>query len=522
MACRELSCSPRRVLDQGSCRVLYSSTTGLGFSYHQKLQTFNCTLSDVSNFVTEYTAVFKQFFEDQMPFISFEFIMVFLGHETNSSSFDVIHVEGRFVSMSNTSVTDIEERLEEFLTMSWTYYDNGTNTSTMVLSSHVTCMLGMAGTEGRQVVTTKEHLENTENIERWSSIPFAPLPLVCPYVQYDLSVTNFTYNSTTSTVLVEGRPKKIYLNRSRVSLCNQTLRICSGVLKEISGSLNERSVDLPAYDRILSIVSLVSILLSLLALVTTFVVFCLVAKLRTGPGKNTMALLFHLFWAQLVFLSLSNRVEIKILCQIFAVLIHYLWITTFTWMMALAYQMHKVFANFPSMASNSSKDQRIVWKYLLVSDLTALIPVVVCIAYYLITTDGEHLGYGRTICFLNDSWAIGVFFAAPLCVMLLFNAICFVGTFVKIGCRQQVESHTVSSNINYIMIYVKLSVLFGFSWAFGILAAILNSLVLWYVFVILTGCQGVFIFLTYCVNRRTCASVKTTLSERSSTRSTSG
>ncbi|XP_064599804.1 uncharacterized protein LOC135466312 [Liolophura sinensis] len=523
VACQELKCPARRVLDQGDCRVPFLSTAGLGFAYHQQIRLENSTLVNASKFITEYTANFKRFFNEYGPFLYIGFALEFFESKTNNSYVELVWVTAKFISKSSTQVTDVEHRVVKFLTFSWSYYDLATNTNTTVFSSRIKCPADSYSEIGYESVNRQLHEEHFDIETLDTSMSFATIELNCSFLEYDLSSANFSYDPKTSTVLLDGN--QIHLDRSRVLLCNGTLRICSDVLVDILGALEEflfRSQDADLFDKTLSVISLISIILSLVSLFGTFVVFCLAPKLRTAPGRNIMALVFHLFCAQLVFLSLSNRVEIRILCQVFAVLIHYFWITTFTWMMALAYQMHKVFASFPSMASNSSKNQKLVWKYLLVCDLTALIPVIVCIAYYLITTDGEHVGYGRTICFLNDAWAIGAFFAAPLCIMLLFNAVCFARTFLTVGCRQQIETDSDIPNINYVLIYVKLSALLGFSWAFGILAAILNSLVLWYVFVILTGCHGVFIFLAYCVNKRTWASVKVTLSERSSTRSTDG
>ena len=67
-----------------------------------------------------------------------------------------------------------------------------------------------------------------------------------------------------------------------------------------------------------------------------------------------------------------------------------------------------------------------------------------------------------------------------------------------------ISSNTKISVANYYRIYVfqQISALLGFAWMSGFLAMVVNIPAMWYVFVIVSGLQGVFVFLSFGLNKR--------------------
>ncbi|EDO44368.1 predicted protein, partial [Nematostella vectensis] len=82
----------------------------------------------------------------------------------------------------------------------------------------------------------------------------------------------------------------------------------------------------------LSLITYIGIVLSVVTLciaLLTFITFRFLKSSRTFLHKN---LSISLILAQLLFLFGVNKTEIKLVCQIIAALLHYLWLASFAWM----------------------------------------------------------------------------------------------------------------------------------------------------------------------------------------------
>ena len=61
---------------------------------------------------------------------------------------------------------------------------------------------------------------------------------------------------------------------------------------------------------------------------------------------------------------------------------------------------------------------------------------------------------------------------------------------------QEKQKSRCKSKIHFLL-YVKLSILMGLGWLFGVLTSILKSPLLWYPFIIVSSLQGTFIFVFF-------------------------
>ncbi|KAL8571916.1 hypothetical protein ACOMHN_036719 [Nucella lapillus] len=125
----------------------------------------------------------------------------------------------------------------------------------------------------------------------------------------------------------------------------------------------------------------------------------------------------------------------------------------------------------------------------------------------LLPDSGFSPHYGAVNCWLNRPLAIVCYFVAPcglICCVNAFFVICTVR-----GLRQQ-RKHIVSefkkeckvASVNDVVISFKILLLVGITWTLGLLAAVLDSSVVWVFFTLINASLGFFIALVLLCNRR--------------------
>eukprot|EP00057_Strongylocentrotus_purpuratus_P026619 XP_011681093.1 PREDICTED: probable G-protein coupled receptor Mth-like 4 [Strongylocentrotus purpuratus] len=138
-----------------------------------------------------------------------------------------------------------------------------------------------------------------------------------------------------------------------------------------------------------------------------------------------------------------------------------------------------------------------------------LLLVIVALGLHLTENDVLPLEYGSgRNCWVYPVLANIVFFIGPVVLSLVANVILFIITVVNIcrttkmtrGALQKNRSH--KHVISELLIYFKISCLMGFSWLFGLVAALGTTSALWYLFITVNGLQGISVFLSFGVNAR--------------------
>ena len=129
------------------------------------------------------------------------------------------------------------------------------------------------------------------------------------------------------------------------------------------------------------------------------------------------------------------------------------------------------------------------------------------------------MSYGFKQCFISSSIDLLLFFVAPICIILFFNFIFLISSFHSIHVIHKSNKKYLSrddSNINLVdqnaflenkkrlILFLKLSLLTGMTWIFGILSSFLNNRYsfLWYIFIVFNSFQGLFIFCSYVFNKK--------------------
>jgi hypothetical protein len=114
---------------------------------------------------------------------------------------------------------------------------------------------------------------------------------------------------------------------------------------------------------------------------------------------------------------------------------------------------------------------------------------------------GTGIGYGGTICWISTPRMVGYVFALPLGLVILSNFLMFLGVVVSLHRRPNLQKRKHRERQDFI-IFIKLTSITGISWVFGFLYEWLDIKVFSYIFIILTGCQGLYLMLSFSCNSR--------------------
>ena len=252
--------------------------------------------------------------------------------------------------------------------------------------------------------------------------------------------------------------------------------------------------------------------LSVIACVLLLVTYGLFKELRTLPSTIVMNLAVAIIIGYLLILlggpvvAAFPTVE---LCASIAILLHYFFLSQFSWMSIMSFEMTRTFYQGYKLRMTESKGFKInlLVTYLFIGWGTPLIITVVTIIVNY-TTDGLVL-YGvqedGTLgsCWINHLESSVVAFIVPLVLSLLFNSVAFTITLVFIcnAARSQAKLHK-DKNIPYIRLTVAVFSISGLTWLFGLLAIFSSAAWTWYPFIVFNTLQGLLIFIVFLATKR--------------------
>nr|XP_054762317.1 uncharacterized protein LOC129268859 [Lytechinus pictus] len=262
--------------------------------------------------------------------------------------------------------------------------------------------------------------------------------------------------------------------------------------------------------RTLTILGHVLFAISSTCLLATLITYIAFSTLRNRQGVSIMNFIVALFFGQILLqyvrLSVSGLV---IPCIVAAVLSHFFFLASFVWTTILAWDLSRSFAasNMKTFSSSSFGGKMIA--FLVIGWGTPLLFVFITILLQFGGfQNGPLLEYDSTRCWLATLSSIVMFFV-PMSICLLTNLVLFIITIhgvhsikkttsmLKAGQDSQLKQWAVE-----LRIYIKISTLLGFTWLFGFLMMVVRVPFTEYLFVIVSGFQGIFIFLSFGANKR--------------------
>ena len=320
---------------------------------------------------------------------------------------------------------------------------------------------------------------------------------VCPKVTIPRELVWNIVNGT--LCLKEGTP---CIERHQYDISDKNFTICAEDFVYFSDERRESGKHKSSDNVITSYLSLAVTSLSMLCLLITIFTYILFPILRTTPGKNNLALCVTLLCAQALYQFGINRHGNPLACKILGGAIHFLWLSSITWMNICCFHMFRIFATQVKV-QRLSKDgmQKVMCSYVAYSLVFPAIFVVANVVTSVLKSSMADWGYGGNVCYISSPDMVGFTFALPVGLLLLANFAFFFIVVIKIQRVPDIKSSTHGSRQN-ILVYIKLSCITGLFWLIGFIYQFLKLDVLEYVFIILNAGQGIFIMTAFILNKR--------------------
>ncbi|XP_033746938.1 uncharacterized protein LOC117332162 [Pecten maximus] len=500
--CRNTTCFPGKVLNDTSCIPLLSITNNLRYTisieftgHLQGNQTnaldFLATMENgiklhiskifgTTEFVLDNFHLLSNFpCESTSADINIETIKLFL--------YMTVHIEG-YVPRFRT-----ENLLLENISDMWNISVD--NERVISLTSKTSLRAVMTPS-----IIEKASFKETCYIQRFSNHRFVPLQtfrsvyvtkvLLCQ--QIELESDEYDVNTVNMEITIHSLGKTLPFDKFQRS-SHGRVRVCVEDVDAISDPVVEY------VDPTLPILTLVCNMASLICLFLTFVVYLVNPTLQSIPGINNMCLVFSLFFTQLSFqFGFMAPVDSKF-CVVIGIVLHVLWLSVFACMNICSFHMFRVFSGIGRYHALHNKIKTMK-KYIMYSFGLPVIIVFVNTVFTLGFNKGQRTGYGVDKCFISSKVSFIVTFLLPIITVCLSNIVFFSITAYKIRNTPRVDSN--QDNHRHFGIYVKLFIITGVTWLTTVIEAFFPLSVVSYVTTILNGCQGVFIFIAFIVNKR--------------------
>ena len=239
--------------------------------------------------------------------------------------------------------------------------------------------------------------------------------------------------------------------------------------------------------------------ISMLSLLATIFIY-VKTSLHKLPSKCLLCLSLSLLVAQSTLLVAPVAEDNVAWCKVASFVMHYSFMTSFTWMNVMAFDVYYCFTQHFQQASARGMGWFVKYSiYAWLSPLAIVVAAFLCDEF---SAWEYRPKYADPICWINDSKGLCIFFLAPLALILLMNLFFFTLSLKNICMSYRTKIEDVKQRKpGQILIYLKLSVVMGLTWVFGFLGNVVNDDIFWTLFAISNGLQGLFIFLGFALSQ---------------------
>ncbi|XP_068757224.1 uncharacterized protein [Montipora capricornis] len=354
-----------------------------------------------------------------------------------------------------------------------------------------------------QIVTHVSQNEQTAPVDFKSNETRLLMNWNCTFVAFNHSDYEQLPNGT-----VYIKPHRKIYGKKRYTIRDNILLLCINFSRNATFVAEQRSTGYltkasPTSLQIMTFAGCIMSMASLLLLLATYTIF---SELRNLPGRIIINLSLSLLLYQGVFLA-AMKTSSREQCKVIAILLHYFVLCSFTWMNAMAYDVHKTFTSSDGGCGSNRQGNhnKRLMKYCLFGwGVPAIVMSIFVIIDQILSKGFIGYGEGESYCFIYNPKAVLYFFVAPIALIMLFNAFALVRTvlhIVKTRKRtQKVTNQRHSTGVA--LICVKMASVMGVTWILGITANVQALSFLWYPYVVLNSLQGLFIFLSFAVSGR--------------------
>lgn len=274
-----------------------------------------------------------------------------------------------------------------------------------------------------------------------------------------------------------------------ISSVNSGLTVCeTNHFTSFAVLIKHRATELSYSDKLaLSIITYVGCGVSTVALALTLIVFLSIESLSADRHKIHMNLVLSLLLAQVLFLAGIRETSNQVVCKIIAVLMHYFYLTAFTWMLVEGLHLYlKVVQVF------KTENVKVLYYYVFGWGF-AIIPVG-------ITTAVKPNNYGNSdICWLSlEDGTVWAFIGPVIAIIAVNSIVLFMVIKTVVTSAASIKSYEydhIKAGIKGLFVLMPI---LGVGWILGLFAVNKATVVFEYAFALVNGFQGLFIFLLHC------------------------
>ena len=321
------------------------------------------------------------------------------------------------------------------------------------------------------------------------------------YVQQEngSSTFNLVWLFNNETYSIEGTDK------------NGRPLICTNLTQNFTRN-STNIVTVFSYLIVFDILSYIGISVDFVSCLLFLVTFFLFKDLRTFFSKLMVNFILSILLGDALFLvghSLFKYVRVDILCSIFAVATHYMYLCRFSWMTVMGAELVRSFANIRKLNKSDAVNWKLLTLYMLLGWLSPLVIVIPTIIVNFTVEDSVNYGV-RSSCWINQPIALIVTFVVPVGLSVIFNVFAFIVVMVilaHIRYRPMASSHDTKEQKKQswkdFRFAIALLTVTGLSCSFGFLALFSRDLAwAWYLFIIFNMTQAVTVLVAFLFTKK--------------------
>ncbi|XP_065210498.1 uncharacterized protein LOC135838694 [Planococcus citri] len=250
-----------------------------------------------------------------------------------------------------------------------------------------------------------------------------------------------------------------------------------------------------------SLITMIGIGVSVICLCVHLIVFAAVKELRNLSGKNLASFCLALLLAYCSF-AMGDLLDGR-LCLANAICTYYLFMVAFTWMLIMSFDVWRTLRIATKELRVSSGKQ---WRKFMVYSCCswvlpakiALIAVLVDLCPTSLVSDAFRPHFGQRSCWFGQGPPMLVFFGLPVFAILVCNLVFFLSSAYMIYSSHSMTRYSASpATKRDFRLYARLALIMGLTWISGLLAAFVNSEILWVVFILSNTSLGLFVFVAF-------------------------
>uniref|UniRef100_A0AAQ5ZGN2 Cadherin EGF LAG seven-pass G-type receptor 1 n=1 Tax=Amphiprion ocellaris TaxID=80972 RepID=A0AAQ5ZGN2_AMPOC len=234
------------------------------------------------------------------------------------------------------------------------------------------------------------------------------------------------------------------------------------------------------------IVTYTTVSVSLFLLLLTFILLCLVRRLRSNLHVIHRNLVAALFFSMLIFLLGINQTDNVFVCTVIAILLHYFYMCTFAWMFVEGLHIYRMLTELRNINHGHMR-----FYYAMGWGIPAIITGL--------AVGLDPQGYGNPdFCWLSVHDTLIWSFIGPIFVVVLVNFVIFILA-AKASCGRRQKAVEKSGAIPALRMAFVLLLLIGATWLLGLWAVNSDVMIFHYLFAGFCCLQGIFIFFFYII-----------------------